>query len=82
MNNAALTQNLEDESLENGSLEYYDRIIQVQPRAAMQLIKLCLPSLKATKGCIVNIGGAAGSAFKVRCLYVVSNINRNNNAHG
>jgi len=55
------------------SLEQYDRIMNVNVRAAYQLTMLCVPHLIATRGNIVNVSGVTGiRSFTGLIAYSVS----------
>ena len=53
VNNAALTTRAH---LENTSIEFFDRMIAVNLRAPLMLIRALLPALKESQGCVLNIG--------------------------
>lgn len=53
VNNAAMVV---QGNLENTSEEYFDRILAVNTRAPLFLIKAALPHLEKSKGTVVNIG--------------------------
>ena len=57
VNNAGV---LEMGTIENSSLEQYDRIMNVNVRAIYQLTMLATPELVKTKGNIVNISSVNG----------------------
>jgi len=48
-------------SIENTSLEQYDRVMNVTVRSAYQLTMLCVPHLVATRGNIVNVSSVTGT---------------------
>ncbi|MCF6313792.1 MAG: SDR family oxidoreductase [Verrucomicrobiales bacterium] len=53
VNNAALTSRA---NLEQTDASSFDRLIAVNLRAPMMLIRALLPALKKSKGCVLNIG--------------------------
>ena len=57
VNNAGV---LEMGTIENSSLEQYDRIMNVNVRAIYQLTMLATPELVKTKGNVVNISSVNG----------------------
>jgi len=48
-------------TIETTSLEQYDRVMNVDVRAAYQLTMLCVPHLIATRGNIVNVSSVTGT---------------------
>lgn len=58
VNNAGI---LENGSIENTSLEQYDRLFNTNVRSIYQLTQLAIPHLIATKGAIVNVSSVAGT---------------------
>ena len=70
VNNAAI---VEFDTIETTSLEQYDRIMNVNVRAAYQLTMLCVPHLIETRGNIVNVSSIAGTrSFTGLLAYSVS----------
>lgn len=70
VNNAGI---LEGGSIEETSLEQYDRIMNTNMRAVYQLTMLAVPELKRTKGNIVNVSSVCGlRAFPGVLAYNVS----------
>ena len=57
VNNAGV---LETGTIENTSLEQYDRVMNTNVRAVYQLTILAVPELIKTKGCIVNVSSVNG----------------------
>ena len=57
VNNAGV---LETGTIENTSLEQYDRVMNTNVRAIYQLTMLAVPELIKTKGCIVNVSSVNG----------------------
>merc|ERR1712179_333542 len=57
VNNAGI---LEMGTIENTSLEQYDRIMNTNVRAIYQLTMLAVPHLIKTQGCIVNVSSVNG----------------------
>jgi len=57
VNNAGI---VETGSIENTSLEQYDRVMNTNVRAVYQLTMLCTPYLTAVKGNIVNVSSVNG----------------------
>ena len=57
VNNAGV---LEMGTIENSSLEQYDRIMNVNVRAIYQLTMLATPELVKTKGNVINISSVNG----------------------
>jgi len=57
VNNAGV---LETGTIENTSLEQYDRVFNINVRAIYQLTMLSVPHLISTKGCIVNVSSVNG----------------------
>ncbi|XP_031626842.1 uncharacterized protein LOC116343085 [Contarinia nasturtii] len=57
VNNAGI---LKSGSIETGTLEDYDTIMNVNCRSIFNLTKLCIPHLIATKGNIVNVSSVNG----------------------
>lgn len=57
VNNAGV---LETGTIENTSLEQYDRVMNTNIRAVYQLTMLAVPELIKTKGCIVNVSSVNG----------------------
>ena len=55
-------------TIENTSLEQYDRVMSVNVRAPFQLTMLCVPHLIATRGNIVNVSSVAGTRSHPRAL--------------
>jgi len=53
VNNAALTTRAH---LEGTDIDFFDRMIAVNLRAPLMLIRALLPALKQTQGCVLNIG--------------------------
>ena len=47
-------------TVEATSLEIYDRLMRVNVRAVFQLMQLCIPHLRKTKGNIVNVSSVNG----------------------
>ena len=47
-------------TIENTSLEQYDRVMDVNLRAVFHLMSLCIPHLEKTGGNIVNVSSVAG----------------------
>lgn len=58
VNNAAITDRSD---IDKTSPAFFDRMMAVNVRAPLMLIKAALPHLRKTGGCVVNIG--AGSAY-------------------
>ena len=58
VNNAGFAEN---GTIEETSLEQYDRIMKVNARAVFQMTILCVPHLIATRGNIVNVSSVAGT---------------------
>lgn len=60
-------------TVENTSLEDYDRMMDVNVRAVFHLMQLAVPHLEKTKGNIVNVGSVTGlRAFPGILAYCVS----------
>ena len=57
VNNAGI---LEMGTIENSSLEQYDKIMNTNVRAIYQLTMLAVPHLIKTQGCIVNVSSVNG----------------------
>ncbi|XP_055335113.1 3-oxoacyl-[acyl-carrier-protein] reductase FabG-like [Paramacrobiotus metropolitanus] len=57
VNNAGI---LETGTIENTSLEQYDRVMNTNVRSIYQLTMLCVPHLITSKGCIVNVSSVNG----------------------
>ena len=57
VNNAGI---LEMGTIENTSLEQYDRIMNTNVRAVYQLTMLAVPHLVKTRGCVVNVSSVNG----------------------
>jgi len=70
VNNAGI---YESDSIENASLEQYDRIMNVNVRSVYQLTMLCVPHLIASHGNIVNVSSLNGTrAFPGDLVYSMS----------
>jgi len=60
-------------TIENTSLEAYDKIMNVNVRSLFQLTQLAIPYLKKTKGNIVNVSSIAGpKSFPGVAAYCIS----------
>jgi len=57
VNNAGV---LETGTIENTSLAQYDRVMGINVRSIYHLTMLCVPQLKKTNGCIVNVSSVNG----------------------
>jgi len=58
INNAAKFQQA---NLMSTTMETFERTMNVNVKAVVQLIKLCVPHLSKTKGCIVNVSSSTAS---------------------
>jgi NAD(P)-dependent dehydrogenase (short-subunit alcohol dehydrogenase family) len=65
VNNAA---SVERSNLANTDAALFDKIIAINLRAPMLLIQAALPHLKATKGCVLNIGSINGYCGEANLL--------------
>uniref|UniRef100_F6S294 Uncharacterized protein n=1 Tax=Ciona intestinalis TaxID=7719 RepID=F6S294_CIOIN len=49
--------------IENGTLEQFDEVFSVNLKAPYYLMQLCLPHLKKTKGCVINLSSCYTNMF-------------------
>jgi len=59
VNNAGMADNA-NTTLTEGSMEDYDKMMNINVRSVVELTKICLPTLKQTKGTVVNISSVGG----------------------
>ncbi len=65
VNNAALVTR---SNLSNTTVELFDRLMAVNTRAPMLMIQAAIPHLKATRGCVLNIGSCNGYCGEANLL--------------
>ncbi|XP_078491854.1 putative galactose dehydrogenase GalD [Ciona intestinalis] len=49
--------------IENGTLEEFDEVFSVNLKAPYYLMQRCLPHLKKTKGCVINLSSCYANMF-------------------
>lgn len=65
VNNAAFTTRAH---IEDTDVDFFDRIIAVNLRAPLQLIRTLLPALEESEGCVVNIGSVLAHCGQANLL--------------
>jgi 3-oxoacyl-[acyl-carrier protein] reductase len=61
VNNAGISVFGEDAAWDALDTQAFQRVLQVNTVGAFQMVRACLPHLKAVQGCIVNVSSIAGS---------------------
>lgn len=72
VNNAGI---LEMGTIENSSLEQYDRVMNVNVRSIYQLTMLAVPELIKTQGNVVNVSSVNGIRSVSECYFKLKKLN-------